>query len=95
MIAGRRSAQLEPALAALLATILRLRAPGMTMLRLPVFTWSMLVTCLLVVTSFPVLLVAMALLLDRPARDGGVFDRPAGRSPTSTCSGSTATRSST
>ena len=38
------------------------RAPGMTMLRLPVFTWSMLVTCLMVVTSFPALVVAMALL---------------------------------
>jgi cytochrome c oxidase subunit I len=36
------------------------------MLRLPVFTWAMLVTCLMVVTSFPALLVAMGgLLLER------------------------------
>ena len=34
----------------------------MTMLRMPVFTWSMLVTCLMVVVAFPALLVAMALL---------------------------------
>ncbi|MGE5692106.1 MAG: cytochrome c oxidase subunit I [Pseudomonadota bacterium] len=46
-----------------LATILRRRAPGMTMLRIPVFSWSMLATCLMVVTSFPVALVGFALLL--------------------------------
>ena len=40
-------------------TILRLRAPGMTMLRLPVFGWMMLVTCLMTLASFPALLVAM------------------------------------
>jgi cytochrome c oxidase subunit I len=56
-----------------LGTILRLRAPGMTMLRLPVFSWTMLVTCLMVVMSFPVLIVAMALLLaDR--HGAGVFE---------------------
>ena len=43
-------------------TALRLRAPGMTLLRLPVFTWSMIVTCLMVVMSFPALVAAMALL---------------------------------
>jgi cytochrome c oxidase subunit I len=49
-----------------LATIVGRRAPGMTMLRLPVFSWAMLVTCLMVVTSFPALLVAMGgLLLER------------------------------
>jgi cytochrome c oxidase subunit I len=48
------------------ATIVGRRAPGMTMLRLPVFSWAMLVTCLMVVTSFPALLVAMGgLLLER------------------------------
>jgi cytochrome c oxidase subunit 1 len=61
----------------ILGTILRLRAPGMTMLRLPVFCWTMLVTSLMVVMSFPVLVVAEALLLaDRYgaevfSRDGG------------------------
>jgi cytochrome c oxidase subunit I len=47
----------------LLATIIRLRAPGMTMLRLPVFSWTMLATVLMVVMSVPVLAVGMALLL--------------------------------
>jgi cytochrome c oxidase subunit 1 len=42
-------------------TILTRRAPGMTMMRLPVFTWSMLVTCFMGVTAFPSLLAAMGL----------------------------------
>jgi len=46
----------------LLTTVLRLRAPSMTLLRMPVFTWSMVATVLMVVVSFPVLLVAMGLL---------------------------------
>ncbi len=56
---------------ALLATILRRRAPGMTMLRMPPFTWGMLVSSLLVVVSFPVLVVTMTLLyIDRKAGTG-------------------------
>jgi cytochrome c oxidase subunit I len=60
-----------------LGTILRRRAPAMTMLRLPVFTWSMLVTTLLVVVSFPVLILAMTLLLIE-RQFGGVFDSAGG-----------------
>jgi cytochrome c oxidase subunit 1 len=56
----------------ILLTILRLRAPGMTMLRLPVFTWTMLVTTFMVVASFPVLVVAMGLLLAE-RHIGGIF----------------------
>ena len=56
----------------ILLTILRLRAPGMTMLRLPVFTWTMLATTFMVVASFPVLVVAMGLLLAE-RHLGGVF----------------------
>jgi cytochrome c oxidase subunit 1 len=48
--------------ACLLATIARRRAPGMSVLRMPVFTWTSLVTVLMVVGSFPVLIVTMALL---------------------------------
>ena len=40
-------------------TILRLRAPGMTMMRMPVFAWMMLVTCLMTLAAFPALLLAM------------------------------------
>ena len=53
-----------------LATIVARRAPGLTMLRVPVFSWAMLVTCLMVVTAFPSLLLAMGgLLLDRHGVD--------------------------
>jgi cytochrome c oxidase subunit 1 len=52
--------------ACILATIVARRTPGMTMLRVPVFTWAMFVTCLMVVTSFPSLVIAMGgLMLDR------------------------------
>jgi cytochrome c oxidase subunit 1 len=48
---------------ALLWTILARRAPGMTMMRIPVFCWAMLVTALMVVMSFPALMAAMLMLL--------------------------------
>jgi cytochrome c oxidase subunit 1 len=56
-----------------LGTILRRRAPGMPMLRMPVFTWSMPVTALMVVASFPVLMLAMTLLYIQ-RQVGGVFE---------------------
>jgi cytochrome c oxidase subunit I len=48
--------------ACVLATIATRRAPGMSVLRMPVFTWTSLVSVLMVVSSFPVLVIAMALL---------------------------------
>ncbi len=45
-----------------LATIGRRRAPGMALLRMPVFTWTALVTVLMVVAAFPVLILVMVLL---------------------------------
>jgi cytochrome c oxidase subunit I len=63
--------------ACLLATLLRRRAPGITLLRLPVFSWAMLVTSLMVLFAFPVLIAAMALLwVER--QWGGVFTAPDG-----------------
>src|SRR5205085_10449568 len=38
-----------------IATILTLRAPGMTMFRMPIFTWNILLTSVLVLLAFPVL----------------------------------------
>jgi cytochrome o ubiquinol oxidase subunit 1 len=50
----------------LIATIVKLRAPGMTMMRMPIFTWTALCTNVLIVAAFPVLTVTLALLsLDR------------------------------
>jgi len=47
-------------------TILKKRAPGMTLMRMPMFTWTVLCTSILIVVSFPALTAALALLaLDR------------------------------
>ena len=49
-----------------ITTIITLRAPGMTMFRMPIFTWNMLVTSILVLMAFPVLTAALfALEADR------------------------------
>ncbi len=49
--------------ACVMATLLRRRAPGMTLMRLSPFSWTALVTSMLVVFSFPSLLVGFGLLL--------------------------------
>ncbi len=50
----------------LIATIIKMRAPGMTMMKMPVFTWTSLCSNILIVASFPILTAALALLtLDR------------------------------
>ena len=49
-----------------ITTIICMRAPGMTMFRMPIFTWNMLVTSILVLMAFPVLAAALfALGADR------------------------------
>ncbi|OWQ93795.1 cytochrome o ubiquinol oxidase subunit I [Roseateles aquatilis] len=50
----------------LIATIIKMRAPGMTMMKMPVFTWTSLCSNILIVASFPILTAALALLsMDR------------------------------
>ena len=50
----------------LLVTIIKMRAPGMTLMKMPVFTWTSLCTNVLIVVSFPVLTAVLALLtMDR------------------------------
>ncbi|MDQ7777951.1 cytochrome o ubiquinol oxidase subunit I [Paracoccus aminovorans] len=50
----------------LLVTILKMRAPGMTMMRMPIFTWTSFCANILIVASFPVLTMTLILLtLDR------------------------------
>src|SRR5579859_7214643 len=52
----------------LLVTIIKMRAPGMTMMKMPVFTWTAMCTNVLIVAAFPVLTAVLALLaLDRYA----------------------------
>ncbi len=52
----------------LIATIVKMRAPGMTFMKMPVFTWTALCTNILIVASFPILTATLTLLsLDRYA----------------------------
>ena len=46
-----------------LVTIINMRAPGMSLMRLPLFIWMTLVTSILMVLAFPVITVALTLLL--------------------------------
>lgn len=47
-------------------TILKMRCPGMTMMRMPIFTWTVLCSMMLVILVFPVLTVTLGMLfLDR------------------------------
>jgi cytochrome c oxidase subunit 1 len=46
----------------LCATIFYLRAPGMTMFRMPIFTWNMLATGILILLAFPVLTAGLIML---------------------------------
>jgi cytochrome o ubiquinol oxidase subunit 1 len=49
-----------------LVTILKMRCPGMTLMKMPLFTWSVLNSMILVIFAFPILTVTLALLsLDR------------------------------
>jgi cytochrome c oxidase subunit 1 len=58
----------------MLTTILTLRAPGMTMFRMPIFTWNILVTSLLALLIFPLLTAAgMGVLYDR-LLGGHIYD---------------------
>lgn len=43
-------------------TIIRMRTKGMTLMKMPMFTWTVLVTCLIIILAFPVLTVALALM---------------------------------
>jgi len=65
-----------------ITTIITMRAPGMTMFRMPIFTWNILVTSILVLLAFPVLAAGlMALGADRvfgahlldPANGGAIL----------------------
>ena len=50
----------------LLATIVKMRAPGMTLFKMPIFVWTALCTNTLIVAAFPVLTAVLAILsLDR------------------------------
>jgi cytochrome c oxidase subunit I len=64
-----------------IVTILRMRAPGMTMMRMPAFCWAVLATSLLVVLAAPVFTAALLLLLADRHLGTVFFDASRGGSP--------------
>ena len=65
----------------IVTTILKMRCPGMSYLRMPVFCWTSLASCLLIVAAFPILTATLAMLtLDRYA-GWHYFTNTAGGSP--------------
>jgi cytochrome c oxidase subunit 1 len=63
-----------------IVTILRMRAPGMTMLRMPVFCWSVLATSLLVVVATPILTAGLIMLFADRHLGTAFFDASRGGS---------------
>ncbi|MGI9022705.1 MAG: cytochrome c oxidase subunit I [Acidimicrobiales bacterium] len=65
----------------IVTTVFCLRAPGMTMFRMPIFTWNMLVTSVLALMAFPVLTAALALLFGDRHFGMRIFDVDRGGVP--------------
>jgi len=57
-----------------ITTIITMRAPGMTMFRMPIFTWNILVTSILVLMAFPVLAAALFGLGADRVFDAHIYD---------------------
>ncbi|HXH57814.1 cytochrome c oxidase subunit I, partial [Iamia sp.] len=64
-----------------IATVLAMRAPGMSMFRMPIFTWNMLVTSVLVLIAFPVLTSACVMMLADRQLDAQIFALDGGGQP--------------
>jgi cytochrome c oxidase subunit I len=58
----------------MITTVVCLRAPGMTMWRMPIFTWNILITSFLVLMAFPILTAALLGLLADRHLGAHVFD---------------------
>jgi len=65
----------------LVVSILKLRAPGMTLARMPIFAWYILVTALMMVVGFPPLILGSILLEMERAFDLPFFDPNRGGDP--------------
>ncbi len=63
-----------------IVTILRMRAPGMSMLRMPIFCWSILATSLLVVLATPVITAGLVMLFAERHLGAVFFDPTKGGS---------------
>jgi cytochrome c oxidase subunit 1 len=64
-----------------LATIFKLRAPGLTLMRMPLFVWNTIVTAVLLLFAVPVLTAGLMMLFIDRNYGGGFFDPAAGGNP--------------
>jgi cytochrome c oxidase subunit 1 len=62
----------------LITTIIAMRAPGMVMFRMPIFTWNTLLTSLMVLMAFPVLAAALFALEADRRLGAHIFDASTG-----------------
>ncbi|GIS46396.1 MAG: hypothetical protein Ct9H90mP18_07280 [Gammaproteobacteria bacterium] len=58
-----------------IATILNMRAPGMTLMKMPMFVWTWLITAFLLIAAMPVLAGAITMLLN-PIDSLGLVSSP-------------------
>jgi hypothetical protein len=65
----------------IITTVLCLRAPGMTMFRMPIFTWNMFIVSAMVILAFPVLTAGLSLLYADRHLGTHFFDARAGGEP--------------
>jgi len=65
----------------LIVTVLNMRAPGMKLMRMPIFTWMVLVVQFLLLFAIPVITVALFLLSFQRTFDATFFDVAAGADP--------------
>jgi cytochrome c oxidase subunit 1 len=64
-----------------IVTIFNMRAPGMSMMRLPIFTWSTLIVSIMIVLAFPAITVALILLMFDRYTGTGFYAFAAGGDP--------------
>jgi len=65
----------------IIATVLNMRAPGMTLLRMPMFVWTWLITAFLLIAVMPVLAGAVTMLLTDRFFDTSFFNAAGGGDP--------------
>ncbi|HEX8488972.1 MAG TPA: cytochrome c oxidase subunit I [Propionibacteriaceae bacterium] len=61
-----------------ITTIITMRAPGLTMFRMPIFTWNIFVTSILVLIAFPILAAALLVLESDRQLGSHIFDAATG-----------------
>ena len=64
-----------------LVTILKMRCPGMTMMKMPIFVWAALATMVLVIFAFPILTATLAMLSTDRLLDTHIFTSELGGNP--------------